>query len=167
MIELTTNFIISQILVFGAIIFDFLSFQFKERKKILFLLIISATLISAHYFFLGKIVAGLIVCVSVIRFITAYHSTDKRFIYLFILLNTIVLIFTFSQIYDLIIYIGLIFIIIGNFQKDDRKLRLIMMVGTFLVMVYNIVIFTPMGVIAEGLFLTSNLIGYYRHYLKR
>ena len=41
-----------------------------------------------------------------------------------------------------------------------------MMAGTFLIIIYNAVIFSPMGVIAETSFLLSNIIAYYRHYIK-
>ncbi|MGV8169190.1 MAG: YgjV family protein [Candidatus Nanoarchaeia archaeon] len=167
MIELNTSFIVSQVLVLIAMVFDFLSFQQKERRKLFLCLIVSAALISTHYFLLGKTVAGIIVFISVLRFITCIFTTDKRFLFLFIFLNTLVLIFTYQNAYDIIFYLGVCIIIIGNFQKSDKNLRRIMMIGTSLVIIYNALIFTPMGVVVEASFLTSNLIGYYRFYIKK
>lgn len=45
-------------------------------------------------------------------------------------------------------------------------MRKLMMVGTSIVIVYNAIIFSPMGVITEGTFLISGIIWYYRHYIK-
>ena len=46
-------------------------------------------------------------------------------------------------------------------------MRKIMMLGTFIIMSYNVIIFSPLGAVLEGVFLFSNLLGYYRHYLKK
>lgn len=167
MVTLTTAFLISQIVMFIAMGFDFLSLQFKKREYTFLCLIVSASLISTHYFFLGKMAAGVIVSISVLRFITCYFTTNKKYLYIFILLNTISLFFTYTEIYDLVIYTGLIIFIIGNFQKDNRLMRKLMMVGTSIIILYNIIIFSPMGIIAEGTFLISNFIGYYRHYIRK
>ena len=120
MVLLTVSFIISQVVMFMAMGFDFLSLQYKKREYTFLCLIISASLISVHYFLLNKIAAGVIVSISILRFITCYFTTNKKFLFLFILLNTISLFFTYKEIYDLIIYVGLVIFIIGNFQKDNR-----------------------------------------------
>ena len=158
-------FIISQILVFFAMIFDFLSLQFKKRKRTMLCFIVSAILISAHYFLLFKITAGIIVFISVLRFITCYFTTNKKFLYLFILLNTIVLIFTYKELSDLLIYTGVIIFTIGSFQQNNALMRKIMMVGTSLIIIYDLIIFSPVGAIMEASLLISNFIGYYRHYV--
>ncbi len=165
--QLTIPFIISQIIMIIAMGFDFLSLQFKKREYTFLCLIVSASLISAHYFLLNKIVAGVIVFFSVLRFITCYFTTNKKYLYIFLILNTLVLIFRYAEIYDLIVYAGLFVFIIGNFQKDNKLMRKLMMVGTFTIMIYNLIIFSPMGVVVEGSFLISNFIGYYRHYIRK
>ncbi len=166
MLELTLPFIISQVAMFIAMSFDFLSMQFKKREYTFLCLIVSASLISAHYFLLDKTAAGVIVFISVLRFITCYFTTDKKYLFIFIALNTISLFFTYKEIYDLIIYFGLVIFIIGNFQADNKLMRKLMMIGTSMLIIYNGIIFSPMGIVAEGTFLISNFIGYYRHYMK-
>jgi len=165
--ELTAPFIISQVVMFVAMGSDFLSLQFKKRQHTFLCLIVSASLISAHYFLLNKVAAGVIVFFSVLRFITCYFTTNKKYLFIFIALNTFSLFFTYKEIYDLIIYVGLIIFIIGNFQKDNRLMRKLMMGGTSIIMLYNFIIFSPMGVVVEGSFLLSNFIGYYRHYIRK
>lgn len=167
MLKLTLPFIVSQIAMFVAMEFDFLSLQFKKREYTFLCLVVSVSLISAHYFLLNKVAAGVIVFFSVLRFITCYFTTNKKYLFIFIALNTLSLFFTFKEIYDLIIYAGLVIFIIGNFQEDNKLMRKLMMVGTSILVLYNIIIFSPMGAIAEGSFLLSNFIGYYRHYFKK
>ncbi|MFA6428230.1 MAG: YgjV family protein [Candidatus Buchananbacteria bacterium] len=166
MLDLTLPFIISQVAITIAMVFDFLSLQYKKREYTFLCLIVSASLISAHYFLLGKIAAGVIVLISVLRFITCYFTTNKKYLFIFIALNTISLFFTYKNPTDLIIYVGLIIFIIGNFQEDNKLMRKLMMSGTSLIVLYNAIILSPMGVVAEGSFLISGFIGYYRFYIK-
>lgn len=166
MSDLTLPFIISQVAMTIAMGFDFLSLQYKKREHTFLCLIVSASFISAHYFLLGKIAAGVIVFISVLRFISCYFTTNKKYLFIFIALNTISLFFTYKNPTDLIIYVGLIVFIIGNFQEDNKLMRKLMMGGTSIIVLYNAIISSPMGVIAEGLFLISGVIGYYRHYVK-
>jgi hypothetical protein len=164
--DLTLSFIISQVAVSVAMVFDFLSLQYKKRENTFLCLIVSASLISVHYFLLNRIAAGVIVSISVLRFITCYFTTNKKYLFIFIALNTISLFFTFKSPTDLIIYAGLIVFIIGNFQENNKLMRKLMMGGTSMIILYNVIIFSPMGVVTEGSFLISNFIGYYRHYIR-
>jgi len=160
-------FLLSQIIVTVAMVFDFLSFQYRARKKTFLCLIVSATLISAHYFLLGNIAAGTIGTLTTIRFMVCYHTTDKRFLLLFMALNTVLLFFTYRSAIDLIIFSGSMIFMIGNFQQNNKCMRLLMVLGTSLVLSYNILIASPMAVVLEAMFLASNLIGYYRHYIRQ
>ena len=166
MIELTSFFIYSQIFVFSAMIFDFLAFQFKKRKYIFLCLIVSTCLISMHYFFLNKIAAAVILVFSAIRFVTYYFTENKNYLYIFIALNVISLFFTYKEIYDLIICAGTTIFIIGMMQKEDKLMREIMMISMVMAITYNIIIFSPMGVVTETSVLVSNLLGYYRHHIR-
>ncbi|MCA9460231.1 MAG: YgjV family protein, partial [Nanoarchaeota archaeon] len=94
-------------------------------------------------------------------------TTNKKYSYIFIFLNTLTVIFTYTEIYDLIIYAGVTIFIIGNFQKNKKLMRKQMMFGTSLLVVYYIIIFSPVAILAEILFLTSAVIGYYRHYIRK
>ncbi|MBK1663513.1 hypothetical protein CKO10_03215 [Rhodospirillum rubrum] len=159
-------FLLSQIFVTIAILFDFLSLQYKARKKTYLCLIISASLICVHYFLLGNLAAGTLVALTVIRFIVCYYTTNKGFLLLFMLLNVVSIFLTYQSAIDLIIFTGSMIFMIGNFQKNNKLMRILMMIGTSLYLSYNIIIASPMAVVLEGLFLVSNFIGYYRHYVK-
>ncbi|MFP4402470.1 MAG: YgjV family protein [Candidatus Nanoarchaeia archaeon] len=53
---------------------------------------------------------------------------------------------------------------IAKFFENDKYIRILIMIGTILVIIYNSLVFSPVGVLLEILFLISNLIGYYKHY---
>jgi len=167
MYDLTLPFIFSQVAITIATGFDFLGWQYKKREHTFLCLIISGGLMVAHYFLLGKIAAGVIVSVSFLRFVTCYFTTNKKFLYIFIALNTISLFFTYKDPPDLIIYTGVTILMVGNFQKDNKLMRKLMMVGFPLFIVYDLIIFSPMAVVADVTLLVSGFVGYYRHYLKK
>lgn len=161
-----SSFLISQILVTIAIVFDFLSFQYRAREGTYLCLIVSASLICAHYFLLGNVAAGTLVAFTVLRFVVCYYTTDKRFLLMFMALNVVSIFFIYQSEIDLMIFIGSMIFMIGNFQENNKLMRILMMIGTSLYLCYNIIIASPMAVVLEGLYLVSNFIGYYRHYIR-
>jgi len=75
--------------------------------------------------------------------------------------------FILSQILVAIaICLGSIFQTMGAFNNDDKKLRLLMIIGTLFWLCHNFFAASPVAVLMEVLFLSSNFIGYYRFHLK-
>lgn len=167
--EFTLPFIISQLLMICAMFTDFFSFQFKDRKKTVIFLAISCILIWLHYFFLWKLSAWIITSISAIRYITTYFTTNKKVLILFIICNTIVLFLTYKESIDLLFYAWTTIWIIWSFQdqKHNKLMRLLMMCWTINIIIYNTLIFSPMAIATEVLFLSSNIIWYYRFYIKK
>ena len=163
----TLTFLASQFLASIAIIADVFSFQFKERKKIIIFFMIAASCIALHYLLLERYVATAIISIGIIRFFVAYHSTWEYWKYIFIGLFAIVTIVFYKDYYDGLIFLAMSLSTIASFRKDDHSLRLFMMWGTISTILYNFLIFSPMWVVLESIFLGSNLIGYYRHYIKK
>ena len=164
--DLTLPFILSQVAMFISMVFGFLCMLYKKREHTILCWLVSCILISAHYFLLNKTAAGVLIAISVLRLITCYFTTNKKYLFIFIALNTISLFFTYKTPSDLIIYAIVTILIISNFQKDNRLMRKLMIGGTSMSVVYSAIIFTPMGIIADGVFLIGGFIGYYRHYIK-
>lgn len=162
-----SGFLLSQILVGIAFLTDFASFQCKDRKKIVLFLCFSSALISIHYFLLGRSTAGILVGVSIIRFITAYFSTRKIFMFAILGLNVLGFAMTYVSPLSFVILTALVLVTIGAFQEGDKNLRKLIMVGTSLMIIYNAIIFSPMAILLESSFLMSNLLGYYRFYIKK
>lgn len=160
-------FVLSQILIGIAFIFDLASFQFKNRKYTLVCFGIAAALISAHFFLLGAVTASAVVAVSIFRFATAYFTTDKRFMYFFLLVVLALGIYTYDGFEDFFITAALICATIGSFMSDERQLRHFFMIGAMLTITHNVLIFTPAGILLETFFLGSNLVSYWRFYLRK
>ena len=162
-----TPFLLSQLLVAIAILFDLLSFQFKERGKIIACLVISCTLISCHFAILGYWTASGLGLLATLRFLASLMTTSRKVMAVFMAASTIITIVTFSGLLSVLSGLGSLFGTAATFCRDDKRLRQIMLIGTSLWLVHNILAKTPTAVLMEALFITSNLVGYYRFYLKR
>jgi len=161
-----SSFLLSQILIGIAFIFDLSSFQFRNRKHILICFTIAASLISAHFFLLGENTAGSVVALSAVRFVVSIFTTDKRLMWLFLGLILFAGIVTFDGLEDILSVSAMLLSTFSAFSAQDKKLRLFMMCGTVLMITHNILIFSPAAIILEVFFLLSNLFAYYRYYLK-
>jgi hypothetical protein len=127
----------------------------------------AASLISAHYFLLGQNTAGAIIALSATRFLVSIFSTDVRLKYLFLFLVTIAGILTYSHVTDLLAICAGYLATFAVFQPNEKLLRQLMMISTVCIITLNIFIFTPVGIVTESFFLGSNLLAYWRFYLKK
>lgn len=161
-----SDFILSQILIGIAICTDTLSFQFKERKKIVACLLISCTLISAHFMLLGHWTAAWLGLIAAVRFTTSMFSTSKKLMGLFVFATIVISIFTYDGLLSVLGCAGGIFGTIASFCKEDKLLRQLMLVGTSLWIVHNFLAGSPGAVLMEAIFISSNLLGYFRFYIR-
>ena len=164
---LTLPFLFSQIFAGIALILSVLSFQFKDRKYILICLIISAFCIALQYILLERYVWAAFVGIGFIRYLTSYYTSKQYFIPIFISVFWLLTIFLWKDIYDILPLLSASINTIWAFQKDDKKLRIIMLFGAPLLIWYYFLIGSPVWILLEWMFLISNFIWYYRHYLKK
>ena len=160
-------FILSQLLVLCAIVTDYISFQFKERKKILLILSISSLLVVIHYLLLNQVNAFIFEVLILCAFLVSAYTTSKKVLALFLVVFLLPLIFNYSSYQDILIFIGVYISLIAKFQKNDKLIRILTMLGTLFIIVYNIIIFTPIGVLLELMYLISNISGFYKFYIKK
>lgn len=161
-----TPFVISQVLVAIAIIFDLISFQFKDRKQIVTCLFFAGTLISSHFILLEQWTAASLMVIATTRYLVSVFSTAAWLKYLFCTAALVATGATYAGLVSLISCTASISQTFAAFHNDDRRLRELMMFGTSLWIVHNILVGSPTAVVLEILFLSSNLVGYYRYYLK-
>ncbi len=161
-----SSFILSQILIGFAICCDLLSFQFKDRKKILVVLLVSCLLIGIHFILLEQWTAAALAVVAALRFLVSLKTTSKRTMAAFMILAVIITAATYSGLLSLLTCCGSLFGTVACFSKQDKRLRQLMLVGTSLWLLNNILIGSPMAVLMESLFICSNLLGYYRFYIR-
>jgi hypothetical protein len=158
---------LSQLLVGIAIGFDLLSFQFKERRRIIACLIVSCLLIAVHFAFLGHWTAMGLGLLAAVRFVASYLTTSKKVMAFFIGASILVAALTFHGVLSVLSCLGSIFGTIGSFSKEDKQLRQVLLVATSLWLIHNWLAGSPTAVLMEALFITSNLLGYYRYYYRR
>ena len=145
---------------------DILSFQFKERKKILFCLVVSTVLISCHFMLLDHWTAALLGLVSVSRYLSGMLTTSNRVMWLFLTIIFTITFFSFAGVLSVLGCVGTTFTTVAAFRKDDRHLRQLMLIGTMIWIIHNYIAGSPGAVVMEIIFLVSNLVGYFRYYLK-
>ncbi|WP_462328146.1 YgjV family protein [Desulfobaculum sp.] len=162
-----TPYTLSQILVGIAIITDILSFQFKDRRRIVFCLFLSGILISSHFFLLGHSTAGLLMLIATTRYLTSVYTTSRRAMGFFLSLSTIAAAWTYEGLLSIISYLGSAFQTAGAFAQHDKRLRQLMIIGTLFWLLHNTLAQSPTAVLMEALFLVSNIVGYYRHYKRQ
>jgi len=161
-----SDFLLSQILVGIAICTDTLSFQFKDRKKIVACLLVSCTLISIHFMLLDHWTAASLGVIAAIRFTTSIFSTSKKLMGLFLVATIISSILTYEGVLSILSCAGGIFGTIASFCKEDKRLRQLMLIGTSLWTVHNFLAGSPGAVLMEIIFISSNLVGYFRFYIR-
>ncbi len=159
-------FLLSQILVAIAICFDILSFQLKKRTHIVLCLSLAGIFISSHFLLLEKWTAAVLMMIAVTRYLSSYFTTSKKIMGLFVSASFVSSVLTFQGLLSIISCMGSIFQTLGAFCNDDKQLRQLMIIGTLFWLIHNIMAASPGAVVMEVLFLTSNLIGYYRFYIK-
>lgn len=159
-------FIVSQILIGFAICCDLLSFQFKDRRKILGVLLISCLLIGSHFILLEQWTAAALAVVAALRFLVSLKTTSKKTMAGFMGLAVFIAAVTYSGPLSLLTCCGSLFGTAACFSSHDKRLRQLMLIGTSLWLLNNILIGSPMAVLMESLFICSNLLGYYRFYIR-
>jgi hypothetical protein len=161
-----SSFVLSQVLVGLALCTDLLSFQFKERKHIVSCLLVSCLLISAHFMLLGHWTAAGLGLLAATRFTTSIFSTSRYFMYIFVAATWVISFFTYEGLLSIIGCFGGTFGTVGSFCKEDKRLRQLMFAGTLLWIIHNSIAGSPGAVILEIFFASSNIVGYYRYYIR-
>jgi hypothetical protein len=161
-----SNFVLSQILIGIAICSDILSFQFKERTKILACLIVSAAFISCHFMLLGHWTAAFLGLLAAVRFTSSVFTTSKRIMWIFLFITFVISTFSFDGLLSVLGCTATVFTTVASFSKEDKLLRQLMLVGTMIWITHNYLAGSPGAVLMEALFISSNLVGYFRYYIR-
>lgn len=104
--------------------------------------------------------------IATIRYTVSVFTTAKVYQWFFVLASLIIAIVTYAGVASLLSLVGNTVQTLAAFNNDDRKLRQLMIIGTFFWMIHNMVIGSVMAVLMEIIFLCSNLTAYYRFYGK-
>ncbi|HEX5056109.1 MAG TPA: YgjV family protein [Gammaproteobacteria bacterium] len=158
------NFLVSQVLAGVAFGFGMCSFQFGVRRHILWCWSASAFFNALHFLVLGQITAGVLILTTCVRFMTASFTTDRRLMYLFIVILLAGFAITFRSPVSLLAVGAALLGTWGAFQSDDRRIRIALVLCSTSWIVHNTLIGSPVAALMETAFLLSNLVGWWRFY---
>lgn len=159
-----SNFVLSQILAGVAFVFGLASFQFKARRDVLLCLFISTAFNGVHFFLLDRPGPGALMLVTGIRYLVALRTTDRKVMIFFLVVSCGTFLITFKSPLSLLALCGTLVGTYGSFQPAGRTVRLYFMGGNMAWLSHNILVWTPVGIVMEALFLSSSLVGFWRYY---
>ena len=86
--------------------------------------------------------------------------------WVFLFITFIVSAFTFEGLLSVLGCTATVFTTVASFCKEDKLLRQLMLIGTMIWITHNYLAGSPGAVLLEALFISSNLVGYYRYYIR-
>ena len=160
--DISVSFALSQLLAALAFSGGIVAFQQRGRAGMLKFWFVSALLNASHFAVLGQYEAALFVGLTAVRFLVAALSPRRRWMYVFLLLSTLLLVFSYNGAINLLPYLAAVVGTIGSFQANVALVRLLMAIGASAWILHNVLIGSPVAVLMELAFLGSNLVGYVR-----
>lgn len=161
-----SSFLLSQLLVGVAFFFDLASFQFREKRKVLACLVFSALLLGFHFYLVEAYTAAVLGFIAAARFITAMFTSSRWLLALFLGLVLGNAVISFTGIATVLATLGATITTTASFLASDRRFRELMAVGIVIWIAHNALVGSPGAVVLETFFLGSNIVGYYRFYLR-
>lgn len=158
------DFVLSQLFAGIAFAFGLASFQFKTRRSVLLCLFVSVVFNAAHFFLLDRPGPSALMLLTGIRYLTATITTNRRVMLFFLMATCGVFFTTFKSPISLLALTGSLVGTFGSFQPRGQNVRLFFMGGNVAWLVHNTLLWTPVGVAMESIFLASSVVGYWRHY---
>lgn len=162
-----SGFLISQIIVAIALVFDLGSVQLRERHYLILGQAIAATLIATHFFVLGIHTAGWMFTLGAVRLAISLKWRNAWVKTLFFLLIVSTALYSYETYLSLISCMASLLMAAGAFAHSLRNLRLLFIAGSSTWLIHNLLAWTPVGILMEVLFLSSNLLAYYRFFIQK
>ena len=158
-----TPFVLSQIFAGLTLLTGMAAFQLRERVHILRGWFLAAAFAAIHFYLLGSVEACLLVAVTATRFLISSFTTDSRLMWLFLLLSVIGFAWTYESPVSLLALAATIIGTVGSFHGTEKAVRFSMMATEILWAIHNIIVWSPVAIMMEVLFFSSNLLGLLRH----
>ena len=162
-----SDFLLSQLLVGVVFVFDLASFQFREKRHVLACLVFSASLMGVHFYLVEAYTASALGFIAALRFLTAMFTTSRWLLALFLGLVLGNAVLSFDGLVSVLATTGALITTTASFLASDKRFRELMVVGTAVWIVHNALAGSPGAVALEIFFMGSNMVGYYRFYLRR
>ncbi|MEM7390343.1 MAG: YgjV family protein, partial [Pseudomonadota bacterium] len=139
--------------------------QFKQRQAILACLFSSVLLTSVHFMLLDNFSAASLMLIAALRYGYCIFARKTWVMIAFMLLSISAVLFTWQSWVSFIALSATLLQTYASFQGKDFTLRILMIVGTIGWIAHNALVFSPLAVLMETVFLVSNLVGLWRFYV--
>jgi len=106
-------------------------------------LLVSCTLISIHFMLLDHWTAACLGILAATRFAASLFSTSKKLMGFFVLTTIVVAAASYEGILSILAGTGGVFGTVASFCKEDKQLRQLMLIGTSLWLIHNILAGSP------------------------
>ena len=150
-------FLLSQILAAISLIIDILVFQFKDRKRVLWLMLISAAFNTIHFLLIGAITAGVIAALVCLRLLTACFLSKRWLAAPYLLIAILLCAKTYAGLPSILALLGTCSGTMAVFEHDNRKMRLTFLLASGFWLIHNILVWSPVAALQEIAISLSNL----------
>jgi len=163
-----TENLLAQLIGVVALIIIIISYQFDDRKKLVFLQFFSGIFFSIHFIMLGAYTGGIINIIGVIRAAIFYYkgkykwSSLSLWPILFCLCGGIASVFTFKSALDLLPALAFSCTSIALWIQNTKYSRLLFLGSSALFIVYNFASLSYSGVVTEAIAICSVLVAIIR-----
>lgn len=170
--ELTLSYVLSQVFIILNYIFLIITYQLKDRKKILLFNIASLSSAGLSYVFLSAYTGLAMVFVSIIRNIVLIINEKKNGISKSVTVNEILILFviysitivlsviTFNGYLSLMSVAATMLYTYSVWQKNTKVYKWLGVPVSLCWIAYNIYISSLFGIILETVLMTSAIVGY-------
>ncbi len=110
--------------------------------------------------------AALLGLLAVVRYSSSMFTTSRLVMWIFLIIILAITAFSFKGLLSVLGCVATYFTTIAAFSKNDKHLRQLMLIGTSIWIVHNYLAGSPGAVLMEALFIVSNLVGYFRYYIR-
>ena len=157
------EFWLSQTIGLIGLMFDSLSAQFKQRYQIFSAMGIGSVFIATHFYLLGQHTAAAMFLIAGVRHFVTIRYRQRWLYALFIGLALASVALTYAGYLSLMSGAANLLMVSGSFAYGQKQMRILLMAGASVWLIHNLIIFSPVAILLEVVFLSSGLIGYYRH----
>lgn len=166
--EITLFYLFSQLFALAATLFSLYAFQRRRKVQILNYTVIAAACSVMHYVFLGAWAGAGSKGISMVRNALAardarMHKVSKIAPLIFVVLYIVVGFFSYESPASLLPIVGSCVYTVGIYFGDATRLRYVVMLASAIWLVYNILVFSIVGIAAESIFILNDLIAIYRY----
>lgn len=159
------EFLLSQLLVSITLAIECFAMQLKNKNHILALLSISCLFNGLHYLLLDQPTAGYIFLFSSIRFLISIKWKFQWMAAASLCVSLFITIYSYIGFLSVLGFVATVFITTGSFSTNDKFLRIMMILGGTIWLVHNAILWSPVGILVEVVFVGSGVVGYYRYYI--